>query len=394
MAINKKEKKLIIILGVLVYLFAFVKFVVMSSVPKISEAGVRLEEAKERKRALDRDLKNLAAYQAELDTKTIINERLGAYLMDSAVLADSIVFVEKLAMLMDTAVERVSLGQPAEMTEKGGTKYYGFPVGFDACMPYEKLKEILRYCEGGAKKVRVDGFTIKPATDEQLSKSAGKAPDGEQLFSVSMKLVFYSLDKNAANDLARFSRSRYQEFKGRDGMPIFIEDDADLSDDDLPKRQTAVPSEKPESAADSAGKITRGNADFIVFSRGYLYAGYNFETYASFNSKERIRRKTAGKMDVLLALDNESYTIQSTDAEGNTQSVSGSLPDRNLTLHVKSDIDDRVKENEGLQVNVTVRNNTGRSIRVQVDKLADRVKLLDRDGNEIQTKNDREKVYL
>lgn len=394
MAMNKKEKKLIIILGVLVYLFAFVKFVVISSVPKINEAGIKLEEARARKRALDSDLKNLYSYQTELDAKETISERLGAYLMDGAALADSIVFAEKLAMLMDTTVERVSLGLPAEMSEKGGAKYYGFPVGFEACMTYEKLKEIIRYCEGGARKVRVDTLRIKPAKDEQLSKNAHKAADGEQLFDVSMKLVFYSLDKSVVNDLARFSRSLYQEFKRQDGMPVFIEDDADPANDDLPKRPMAVLPEKPEKAEDSAVNITGSNADFIVFNRGYLYAGYNFETYASFNSKERIRRKTAGKMDVLLTLDNGSYTIQTTDAEGNTQSVSGSLPDRNLTLHVKSDIDDRVKENEGLQVNVTFRNNTGKSIRVQVDKLADRVKLLDRDGNEIQTNNDREKVYL
>ena len=89
MALKKNEIKLLIILCVLVFGFIFVKFVLMTTIPKINEAKIRLEEVKAQKAALDEDYRNLDNYYTALEVKNTVNERLGEYLMNKAGISDS-----------------------------------------------------------------------------------------------------------------------------------------------------------------------------------------------------------------------------------------------------------------------------------------------------------------
>jgi len=384
MAVKKNEIKLLIILCVLVFGFVFVKFVLLTSIPKIKEAKIRLEEIKAQKAALDEDYRNLNNFYTTLEARNTVNERLGEYLMNNADITDSIEFIEKLALMMGTSIEKISLGRPSEITEASGIKYYGFPISFSAIMPYGEFKELLRYCEGGSKKIRVDNFSINPKENIDVESSAD-----DQVFSSTISLVFYSINKDAASNLFQISRTRFQEFKNRDGDPIFIKEDAELPETDLPKQVSSAQEKKTNDSV-----ITMDNADFIVFHRGYLYGGYNFETYASFNLNKRIQETTAGKMDVLLTIDNQSYTFQTVDNTGKTGRITGDIPDKNFTMYIQSYIDTKVKENDRLQLDIKIQNNSDKTIRVQIDQKGNRVRLLDRDGNEITSKNEKEKIYL
>jgi len=384
MAVRKNEIKLLIILCILVFGFVFVKFVLLTSIPKIKEAKIRLEEIKAQKAALEEDYRNLNNFYTALDARNTVNERLGEYLMNNADITDSIEFIEELALMMGTSIERISLGRPSEISEASGIKYYGFPISFNAIMPYGKFKELLRYCEGGSKKIRVDSFSISPEENTDMESSTE-----DQVFNSSISLVFYSVDKNVASNLFQLSRTRFQEYKNRDGDPIFIKEDAELPETDLPQRVSSKQEKKTNESV-----ISRDNADFIVSHRGYLYGGYNFEIYASNNSHSRLRETTAGKIDVLLTLDSNSYTIKTVDENGNPGILTGDIPNRDLTMYLQSDINNSVKENENLQVDIKVENNSGKAIRVHIEQKGNRVKLMDRDGNVITGKNEKEKIYL
>lgn len=383
MAIKKNEKKLLIIFGLMVYILVLIKFVLLPAIPKIKQGNQRLEDIKAQKAALEADYRNLENYKIELESNITIDERLGEYLMNNAGLSDSIEFIEKLALMMGTEISNISLGQPSEISADG-VKYYGFPVKFSANMTYSELKELMKYCEGGSKKVRVDSFNIKP--DSSVNE---ETTQDSQTFDSSLSLVFYSMDKNAADKLFQFSRSMLQGFERNDGTPIFVKEDATLPEVDLPDKISYSEDKKP-----SGSVITSDNADFIFFHRGYLYGGYNFETYAKFNSTERIQETIAGTIDVLLTLDNKTYTIESVDYTGRTNRVTGDIPDKNFTMHIESDINTNVKENENLQLNIKIQNNSDKTIRIKMEQTGNRVKLMDRDGNDITGKNEKEKVYL
>ncbi|NLY18533.1 MAG: hypothetical protein GX045_06220 [Clostridiaceae bacterium] len=383
MALKKNEIKLLIILCVLVFGFIFVKFVLMTTIPKINEAKIRLEEVKAQKAALDEDYRNLDNYYTALEVKNTVNERLGEYLMNNAGISDSIEFIEKLALMMGTDIENISLGRPSEISGPEEIKYYGFPVSFSATMPYGDFKELLRYCEGGSKKIRVSSFSIKPEENIKSDSSAD-----EQLFKSSISLVFYTIDKDTASKLFQFSRAKLQEFKTRDGEPIYIKEDAELPDTDLPGLISSARDRKTPGHL-----ITMDNADFIVFHRGYLYGGYNFETYATFGSKNRIRETTAEKVEVLMTIEGNTYTIDTLTAGSFQKKITGDIPDRDFTMYIVSNVND-IKENENLFLDIKVKNNSDKTIRVHIEQKGNRVKLMDRDGNVITGKNEKEKIYL
>ena len=370
MTLNKKEKIMILVLIGLVYAFAFVKLVILDSLPKIKSTQTRLSDVKAQKEALDAEYLNINAYKTEIKSKGVVEERLGDYLMENADISDSILFVESLAVLLNTELQSISVGSPQQLSS-GGMQYYGFPVSFSAQFSYEGFQDIIRYCEGGAKKVCISNFSLTPAQGRN------------DLYDVSMGLIFYSINRESADKLYEFSRSRFKGFTDREGAPIFIEDDAEL-----PKNSPV------KVSSQNTGAISIDNADFFILHRGYLYGGENFQTYSSFNISQRSRITTKEKVDVNLTLKGTEYTIESTDSQGKSDTLRGAIPERPLTLYIMSDLDPKVKENENLQLNITIQNDSGQGIRVKIDQSGGRMKLMDRDGTEIAVKSDKEKVYI
>jgi hypothetical protein len=368
MSLNKKEKTMLIVLVIMAYAFAFVKVVVINAVPKVKEAQQRLVDIKQQKAALEAEYLSLQAYKDDIAAKKVVDDRLGSYLMNNAGLTDSILFIEKLALLFDTSLKKISLGAPQTLSVNE-SKYFGFPVKFEASLAYDDFRKIIEYCEGGSKKVRVDSYDFKPSSDDDI-------------YDVTMKLVFYSIDKESADRLFQFSHSSFQQYRDREGEPIYVSVN---EEPDFEKASISI--------GKSAG-ITKSNADLIVVNQGYLYGGYNFETYSSFNSGDRIRKTTTEKMDVFITLTNTGYTIETTDSYGKKEQVTGNIPDRELTFFIESNVITEVEENRNIQVNIRVQNDSGKNIRTKIRQTGNRVKLMDRNGNEITLKSDGEKVYI
>ncbi|NLM27945.1 MAG: hypothetical protein GX211_07185 [Clostridiaceae bacterium] len=391
MTLTKKEKTLLIVLAVVVYAFIFVKFVLMSSLPKIKAAQSRINDAKSQLSALESDYKNIDQYKKMIEDSIVIDERLGEYLMDSAGLSDSTEFIENLALLIGTSLKRVSLGNPQQLME-GGTAYYAFPVSFNTVLSKDGLDEFIRFCEGGSRKVTVRQLTISPA-DANSAAEYGIVVLNKQLFDVNIGLVFYSLNRDAADSFLKYTRAAFERFKDKDGNPVFIENSDEIAVN-TPAQTAQVPETAVKDSGDTSNEISLMNADFKIFHTGYLYGGYNFETYTAFNKNDRIRSTISVPMNVSLTLGSTQYTIECVDGDGHMNSITGSLPDRDFTLFIQSNIKNDVKEDENLWLNLRIRNDSGKIIVAKIDQTGDRVKLTDRNGNEITGKSEKEKVYL
>lgn len=218
MTLTKKEKAMLIILAVLVYIFVFVKFVLLSSMQKIKEAKNRIQTVQTQLDALERDYSNIETFKKQIKENEIIDERLGEYLMDNAGFADSVKFVENLALLIGTRLKGISLGSPIELTEENAT-YYAFPVSFKTILTEEGINELLKFVEGGSRKVSVNSLNITPAGDETASEF-GLTSSNEQLFDVNVSIYFYSIDKDAADNLARFTRAAFERFIENNDLPV------------------------------------------------------------------------------------------------------------------------------------------------------------------------------
>ncbi len=53
-----------------------------------------------------------------------------------------------------------------------------------------------------------------------------------------------------------------------------------------------------------------------------------------------------------------------------------------------------MKEDENLWLNLKIRNDSGKTIVARIEQTGDRVKLTDRNGNEINGKSEKENVYF
>lgn len=393
MTLTKKEKTLIIIFAILVYLFVFVKFVLLTSMPKINEVQNRIQTARIQLDALEKDYKNIDTYKRQIKENEVIDERLGEYLMNNAGVSDSVKFVENLALLMGTKLKSISLGSPKELVE-GNTTYYAFPVNFITVLTEDGLNELLNFIEGGSRKVSVTLLNISP-TDEKSASEYGFKNLNDQFFDVSIGLAFYSLDKDAADNLVKFTRAAFERFIENKNLPVFIED-IDNMEISTPSDTRQVSDAGSVQSKNTPGEITLMNADFKIFHRGYLYGGYNFETYSEFNRSDRIRNHISVPANVTLVLGKTQYTIEYADDNGYTSTLTGDLPaeNRDFTLFIQSDINVEVKENENLWVNLYIRNDSGKRIIARIEQTGDRVKVMDRDGNAINGRNDKEKVYL
>jgi len=389
MKLSKKEKSLLIVLAVLVYAFVFAKFVLMPSIPRIKDAQNRIQTAKDQLSALEKDYNNIGDYKKMIEEKKVIDERLGEYLMNSAGLSDSIEFIENLALLIGTSLKSVSLGTPQQLIE-GETDYYAFPISFNTVLSEDGLNELIRFCEGGSRKVTVKQLNINPA-DENSAAEYGIVALNKQVFNINIGLVFYSMNKDAADSFLKYTRAAFERFKDIDGNPVFIEDSEEIAGSAFP--QTA---QAPSTAVndDSSAGITLMNADFKIYHTGYLYGGYNFEAYTEFSRNDRIRSTISVPMDVSLILGSTQYTIECVDGDGHMDSITGSLPDRDFTLYIQSNIKNDVKEDENLWLNLKIRNDSGKTIVARIEQTGDRVKLTDRNGNEISGKSEKEKVYF
>jgi Tfp pilus assembly protein PilO len=391
MKLSKKEKTLLIVFAVLVYAFVFAKFVLMPSLPKIKDTQKRIEEAKSQLNALENDYKNIDKYKKRVEENKVVDERLGEYLMNSAGLSDSIEFIENLALLIGTSLKSVSLGNPQQLME-GETAYYAFPISFNTVLSEDGLNELIRFCEGGSRKVTVRQLTINPTNDKSAAEY-GIVGLNEQIFNINIGLTFYSMNKDAADSFLKYTRAAFERFKDEDGNPVFIEDSKDIADN-TPSQTATVSNTEVKDTGNTSNEITLMNADFKIFHTGYLYGGYNFETYTAFNRNNRVRSTISVPMDVSLTLGSTQYTIECVDGDGHMDSITGSLPDRDFTLYVQSNIKNDVKEDENLWLNLRIRNDSGKIIVAKIEQTGDRVKLTDRDGNEIGGKSEKEKVYL
>lgn len=192
----------------------------------------------------------------------------------------------------------------------------------------------------------------------------------------------FSLNKDNAQGIYNYSRSKFKEYNSYDGTPIFIKED-----DSLPEYI-----EDDDALEDESLDITQDTADFVLITRGILYAGDNFATYSRFNPTRRIQQPLSRKMNVEVNINNNTYTIITTDDRGIMSTVTGDVADRDFTFYIESIIDNNVSEDKDLYVDVKVVNDSSHTIHVKLNQKGNRLRLMDRSGNIISVKSDREKV--
>lgn len=446
---KRREFNILAILAVALYAFIYVKFVYLPALPAIDAKKTEIAGLQKQKDSLDSDMANLELKKTDYSAKSLNNERAGEYLMETAGVADGLEYIEKISKMMGKEISSVNVNAPVEIsiapvkapgaenaaaasdTASGAaSKYYEFKVDFQAALTYNEAMELVKYCEGGTRKVRISDFKLsaapKTATTQPTQPAQVQAPvnqskpvaaqpgqaqtpavqtpavsqaqrndfimaDGSDKYSISMSVCFYSLNKGNLDTMYDYSRSRFQKFQGTGKVP-FIQQKTDGSGNvvlpDIASSDTGS-----GAGINSSGALTLASADLVIKETGYLVGGDNFEMYANADVNDRVWIKTKDYINILLNLNSDNYSVDALRSGSEAQSLGGRLPLRDFTVYVDLNVP-YAEENENIGMSIRISNASGRNVNVALAQRTGKVKLLDRNGNEIYMKSDSEKVYI
>lgn len=177
-SLKKREIVMLVVLGLLLYVFVFVKFVWQPVVPNISEKQGELAGLQKQKADMDSQMANLAVKRDEVAAKQAVNEKLNEYLFESAGIGDGVETVDKLARMVGKSLEKISISKPAELVlampqnngenqqnadqKAEGKKYYEFKIDFNTKMTYREALDLLAFCENGTRRITVNKITMTP----------------------------------------------------------------------------------------------------------------------------------------------------------------------------------------------------------------------------------------
>jgi hypothetical protein len=442
MSLGKREVKLLIILGLLVYGLLFYLIFINNYLPEIKDVNSKLSAARNEEKALKDDLKNIAEKRAEYNAKSVIDERIDNYLLDSGDVTDCIDYMEKLERLMGNKLTNVRINQPVEKStspdnrvsgdntesenlitgssdsETGsdvqastasatGQKYYEMSVSFQSCLSYTEISDLLNFIEGGSRRIKVSNFSMRPskekentntqnttgAANTQPTPAAEKAANGEPLYDINMTINIYTVNLGATDKVYEFSKNKFSKFVYNSGATFMVASGGDKNGTGFNYVNYNGNNTNNEGEKKLIPLITSSGADFIINESGYLKAGDNLQIYGVDKSKDVFRYKTNGKTDVQLLLDGSKYTMNINYASGKYRTLSGNLPDRDLNVDVIVKVPNS-KESANIRVVLKVINNTSRKVHIKLDDSSRRVSILERSGAEIKGESKKENVSI
>ncbi len=437
MSIGKKEVKLLIVLGLLVYGLLFYMIFVNNYIPEINDVNSKLAEAKDKEDALKKDLANIEVKKSELQTKKVISERMGNYLLESGDITDCIEYMQKLERLMSNKLTDIKIMPPvkvssssekndsgkidvgaqtgAEPTEETSTTtttnsnsvngYYEMSIDFKADLAYNEIWELLAFIEGGSRRVKVSKFTMDTPKKEEVKvvTNAPKAtpaptplpgqtfngivPSG-QIYGVNATIKLYVLNIDDANKLFNFSRYKFNRFN--EGADLKYTVSSITGDGYVPKVNNTTTTTNNNSVPQSSAT---GVADFTLDLDGYLKAGENFIIRGTNKDNEIFMNKTSGRTDVLLTINDSKYNMNIGYLTGKSATLYGEVPNRDLTADLLSQVPD-IKENQKIKVYLKIVNNSSHKFKISIRDSNSRIKVMDRNGAVIKGSNNKEKVTI
>lgn len=425
-SIGKKELKLIAILCVVAYAFVFYKFIWQSVIPSIRTLNGEMATASEKLELMEKDNGNLEYFKTQLAAQETSNERIDEYLMNSANMVDSLEYVDKLTRLIGEDVKEINIGKPEQKYVVNGKNptsdemelkenaeknriYYELKLDFRAFMSYSSAMELVRYIEGGTRRVKITKFFVKALSDNDLKmladakaklgqeKAGGasgennggqnNAPQNpaaasaplEKLFDTNMTISIYSTNLRAADRMYEYSRHKLNRFIYSNGILL-----------------TSTGGSGNLSAPDQASSLEEefGSSDIIIKERSYLAAGENLQIFGVDRENSIIRLKTSGTVDINIGMTANAYFIDTFENGKKMLSMTGSLPDKSVITMAVAAAMPVIKENENIRLSIKITNNSGRDLNITLDDLQKRVAIYDRTGNKVLSDSTSEKARI
>jgi len=421
--LGKKEIKLLIILGIILYAGLFFILFVQKYIPEINDQNGRLSELKEKKRILDEDLAKIDEYKSDLVSKTSSNERTENFIYLNADVTDCIDYVDKLELLMQNKLRDVSVLDPVlknlevvvvdeekakllaepldekKATGEGsstetkkkevpkGQAYIELGLEFSADLTYPEITQLLSFIEGSSKRIKVSRFEMEPKLDKADKKDKKPVANTKnQLYEVTATVNMYTINDNA-DKIYEYSRSKFNRYLEQKGITFGESIPAPTA---APKTTKTISFNTTSKSTKISGSVTK--PDFYIGLDGVLSAGDNLKIYGVRDDKESLSSKIGGEIVIRLEINNYTYSITGPGNRGR-ETIRGSIPDRDLSMEIIAEIPN-IKDNETIKLNVQVVNNSKHKITINKVDSGMRATIKDRSGNKIEGSSKKEKITI
>lgn len=430
MSIGKKEVKLLIVLGVLVYGLLFYLIFVNNYLPEIKEVNQQLSVARKQEQALKDDLKNIEEKRMDFKAKNVVDERIENYLYNTADVTECIAYMEKLEKLMDNKLTNVKISPPKEFSTKpdsknspspspandeklitdntdtsgatvGSTaaqKYYEMEINFKAVLNYTEVSNLINYLEGGSRRIRVSKFIMSPPKKQApqngnpVTTPAPQTTTPEDLlYDIELAMNMYAINVGDTNKFYEYSRNKFSKFDGSGGTPFMISAVTDSSGN----QTVAVNAGTNNTIGGDVNTAGTASAvpDISIRETGYLTAGENLLIEGIDKKNDIFMFKTNAKTIIQLLLDDSSYKMYINYKTGGIRTFSGTRSNRDINVDIKVEIP-KTKVNERIAIEFKVINNSNTNVNIKLTDKLRRVNILERSGTVIKAGSSKEKVKI
>jgi|GEM_PF-3069244 len=379
--LKRNEIILLSALGVLIYAFIFYKFIWIPVVPEIGEQKDQISRLESQKQSLDTDIMNLEMKKTELQSKQAGDERLAGYLNNETNVTDCIEYMDKLTNVVGSEITGVNIAAP-EKKEVNQSTYYEIKIEFSTKAKLNKIMDMVEYIESSSRIIKVNSFRLAKEGEENAkttSESAVTTTQEGKNFIAALNISMFALNLEAADKLYEYGRHKFNRF------------------DYGAEAAFGASVSGAAGPADTATNIGTSNSsdskDFEIKLNSFFAAGDNFIVFGPNRSKDGLSLKTNKYLTMDMSIEKNSYSISVSDASGKSRKMSGTVPDRDINMYINVQLSE-VSENNGLNLKLNIKNNSGNNLYItSVDK-SDRVRLYDRQGKGMDNGSNEEKVTI
>ena len=390
MRFTPKQKKIMIGVLVLAYIYFFYSYNWNDAIPGISQNREALAEANDELEELEEQLANIEQTKSELESRKVADKRYKDFVDENMDMQSAIDYVDTLIHVLDKSVSGVNISSP-RMQTRSEPNYYETSISFNSALKYDELMDFVEFIEGGSKSVRITSLRVMPeslSSDERevLGFRTPSIYTEDWDLNVAIGLTMYSLDKESAENFYEVSRNKLERFGYFDGIAFVIPDDI------FPSDSTTIDfggSQEPPPT-----RTVRRRRDFFISLGSFLAGGRNFIFDGiTPNSGESIRYRTREPQNIVLRVDRHVYHVEVSDGNSGVRNFTGATTGDDLNLDIIATVPD-ITENQNLAIDLTIINQSDNNIIISKNKDSSRVRIYDSNNNLVITRSHTDKIFM
>lgn len=193
MKFGDRERKAVIILFALIYLYAFFQYNIKNSIPGIKENNTKIAEISAKLDQLEADYKHIEDRKRELERYKTANVRYTDYIAQNADYLETMEYMEKVKRLFNGKITGVAFVAPLQV-QNANPPYYEFTTNFVADLNMSELLSFMGFIEGGTKKVKVTNFVITPKIADNAGPNVKPIMGENANLTVNIGMTMYSME--------------------------------------------------------------------------------------------------------------------------------------------------------------------------------------------------------